>query len=38
MPEIKLEDIRGYDGGVYEPQEDRTKAFIENLLNPPEEE
>merc|ERR1712159_884750 len=37
MPQIKLEDIRGYDGGEYEPQEERTAAFIENLKNPPAE-
>jgi len=31
FPEMGLEDLRGYDGGEYSPQEERTAAFIENL-------
>ena len=31
FPEIGLDDIRGYDGGEYSPQEDRTAAYIENM-------
>jgi len=31
MPQIGLDDIRGYDGGPYESKDDRTKAYIENL-------
>jgi len=31
MPAITLDQIRGYDGGEYTPQEDATAAFIENL-------
>jgi len=30
-PEVTLDDLRGYDGGEYTPQEDATAAFIENL-------
>ena len=33
MPEVTLDDLRGYDGGEYSPQEERTAAFIENLNN-----
>ena len=31
MPEVTLDDLRGYDGGEYSPQEDRTAAYIENM-------
>ena len=27
-PEITLDDLRGYDGGEYTPQEERTAAYI----------
>jgi NAD(P)-dependent dehydrogenase (short-subunit alcohol dehydrogenase family) len=30
-PEVTLDTLRGYDGGEYTPQEDRTAAFIESL-------
>merc|ERR1711939_1183069 len=29
FPEMSLDDLRGYDGGEYSPQEERTAAFIE---------
>ena len=30
-PDVTLETLRGYDGGEYTPQEDRTAAYIESL-------
>lgn len=38
LPTPTLEDLRGYDGGPYEPQEERTKSYIANLDKPAEEE
>ena len=37
MPAITLDQIRGYDGGEYTPQEDATAEFIENLNAPAED-
>jgi len=31
LPEVALEDLRGYDGGEYVSKEDRTAEFIKNL-------
>ena len=37
MPTIPLDQLRGYDGGEYTPQEEATAAFIENLKAAAEE-
>jgi len=31
MPQLSLDDLRGYDGGPYESKDEKTAAFIENL-------
>jgi len=31
MPEVTLDDLRGYDGGEYSPQDEHTAAYIKNL-------
>jgi len=37
-PTVTVDDLRGYDGGPYEPQEESTRAFIANLNKPEEEQ
>merc|ERR1712227_693902 len=31
MPQLSVDDLRGYDGGEYESKEERTAEFIANL-------